>query len=347
MNYQIKDKLGEGKFSKVYRIHYNKNDYALKKINLSSIPNSQKKYIMCELKILATHSCKYIINFYKAFIANDDICIIMDYCHNGTLQNYIKTHINISPTIIWKFFSQICSGLSYLHLNNIIHRDLKSSNILIDSYNNIKLIDFGVSKILNNYMTFTKSFVGTPQCMSPEIMKNLYYDHKVDIWSLGIVLYELTHNKLPFVCKNFEELHLKIEQCKYNVRNDIDISFKSIINRCIQSSPHKRIKLNALLNHPEIKKHLDIEKKKQKKNITQINKIPQMLSDWKDELKNFPNKIKENPPENKMRKTGDFLDHYSKQDLVYLNITLVDEIIAKNKIIKELKLKLDSYKVIS
>lgn len=337
MNYDLKELLGKGKFSNVYRIVYDRKEYAMKQIELSNITNAQKRYIMSELKILASHNSDYIINFYKAFLADEKLCIIMDYCGNGTLKKYIQTHKNISPVVIWKFFSQICCGLSYIHKNNIIHRDLKSENILIDSFNNIKIIDFGVSKILNNYMTFTKSYVGTPYCMSPEILRNVYYDSKVDIWSLGIILYELTHNKLPFICKTMEELVQKVTSNQYVCNSNTHAGFRVIIERCLQASPHKRIKLDVLLKHSEIKKYLEVDKKKKQNTIKQIDKLPQMLSDWENIIKEYPNKIKQKPKTPQMLNALSFMDHYSKENLIYLNGKLIDEIVNKNIIIDNLK----------
>jgi len=202
-HYQIVKQIGEGAYSKVYHVTYQKQNYAMKKVNLTGITNNQKKYLLSELKIISEHNSNFIIKFYNAFVKDDNLCIIMEYCSKGTLEKHIKTHL--SNEKIWKYFSQICGSIMYLHNNNIIHRDLKTANILIDTEDNIKLIDFGVSKILNNYMKFTKSFVGTPYCMSPELLKNVFYDHKTDIWALGIILYQMTHNgKNPFHCKNVD-----------------------------------------------------------------------------------------------------------------------------------------------
>ena len=197
-HYQIVKQIGEGACSKVYHITHQKRDYAMKKVNLTGITNNQKKYLLSELKIISEHNSSFIIKFYNAFVQDDCLCIIMEYCSKGTLGNHIKQN-NLTNDKIWKYFAQLCGSIMYLHNNNIIHRDLKSANILVDSNDNIKLIDFGVSKILNNYMKFTKSFVGTPYCMSPELLKNAFYDHKTDIWALGIILYQMTHNgKIPF-----------------------------------------------------------------------------------------------------------------------------------------------------
>ena len=345
MSYSIIKQIGEGTYSKVYHIQYNDKDYAMKKINLSGITSNQKKYILSELKIVSGHNSNFIIKFYNAFIQEDNLCIVMEYCSKGTLENHIKNK-KLTNETIWKYFSQLCGGVSYLHANNIIHRDLKSTNILIDSNDNIKLIDFGVSKILNNYMKFTKSFVGTPYCMSPEILKNVFYDHKVDIWALGIILYQMTHNgKIPFSCKNFDQLRDKINRCKFEIDLSVNGSFKVIIQKCIQSSPHKRIKLDVLIKHSEIKKH--IPNKNVIKKINQIEKIPNYEDEWKAIVKKIPNNLpilSSDTEKNKHQTNLDFMEHYSKDNLIHLNTRLIDTVVEKNIIIAQLQKQISDLK---
>lgn len=93
---------------------------------------------------------------------------------------------------------QICFAVKYLHDKNILHRDLKLSNIFISSNGDIKLGDFGIAKVLNNTDEFAKTIVGTPYYLSPEICQKKPYNHKSDIWSLGCVLYELMNLKHAF-----------------------------------------------------------------------------------------------------------------------------------------------------
>ena len=336
-NYTIVSKIGEGSHSQIYHIKLGNDDYAMKKINMTSIPKGQKKYLLSELKIISEHNCKNIIKFYTAFLQEDFMCIIMEYCSKGTLQNIIKRK-HISTETVWKYFSQTCGAIHYLHKNNIIHRDLNSSNILIDSNDNIKLIDFGVSKILNNYMKYTKSFVGTTYCMSPELVKkNTFYDHKIDIWSLGILMYQMTHYKHPFKFKT---------SYAYELKPDISPAFKIIIQKCIQEAPHKRIKLDILLQHSEIKKHINKLEYMPKKIINQIDKIPSYQQEWEKIIKQIPNNIprpKTVAEQKKCQSNIAFMQHYTKDRLIFFNMRLIDEIINKNSEIEELKKKLSDF----
>ena len=345
INYQIKEVLASTQYSDVYMIEYDNKNYAMKKINLLLIPLKQKKYLLSELNILSEHKCKYLVKYYNTFVQDDHICIIMEYCSKGTLESVIKQS-NTSVENIWKYTAQICSGLKYLHTNNIIHRDLKCSNIMIDSQNNIQIIDFGVSKILNNYMKYTKSFVGTPYNMSPEIIKNVFYDYKIDIWALGIIIYQMTHNnKLPFMAKSIDKLNEKITLAKFNINHQVLPIFQTMIKKCIQVSPHRRIKLDVILRMQNIKKHLDkdINVNKQK-TIKQINKVPQHQVEWNSIVNNL--EVRPYTPitqtNQAQRKTSiySFMEHYSKDNLVRLNTKLIDVICEKNNLILKLEQKL-------
>jgi serine/threonine protein kinase len=346
MDYVIIDQIGKGSYSSVYKIKVNNKEYAMKKIEIFDLTSNQKIYILNELKIISKHKCAYIIKFYHAFIQENSINIIMEYSSNGTLDDYMKKNILDNATIL-KLFSQLCAATSYLHKNNVIHRDIKSSNILIDKENNVKLIDFGVSKILHKYMKFTKSFVGTPLYMGPELFKNVMYDCKIDTWSIGIVLFQMTHNtKLPFECKTFEELKLKINSPNIKYDKTILPLFKHIITKCIQPLPQKRIKLDALLSYKEIKEKLNVKKVNVEPHIYQVEKIPLHKDDWRNFLTHLPNHFKENDDseenddgeENNYKST--LLKTHSKHYLIKLNQRLLDIITEKNKELEKLNKEL-------
>jgi len=338
MNYDIIEKIGEGSYSYVYKIKIKEKMYAMKKINMIGLTRNQKKYLLSELKILSEHRSSYIIKFFKALIHDESLNIIMEYTPHGTLDNFMKNN-DLKNEVIWKFFSQLCAAVLYLHKNNIIHRDIKSSNILIDQYNNIKLIDFGLSKILNNYMKYTKSFVGTPLYMSPELFKNVLYDSKIDIWALGVVLYQMTHeSKLPFECKSFQEIKININSPNLIFNTTILQSFKKIILKCIEPSSYKRIKLDILISHKNIRVYLNNKDIKIKNHINQIDNIPLNNSDWNKILKNIPNKLN-NVPVNEI-----ILEDIPKYELETLNQQLLDIISKKCKEIEELSVENEKLK---
>jgi serine/threonine protein kinase len=341
--YEIVEKIGNGAYSDVFKIKHTSRHYAMKKINIVGMTNNQKKYLLSELKIISNHTCPFIIKFFTASLQDEHLCIIMEHCSKGTLEQFIKTNSMTNDTV-WKYFAQLCGGVSYLHSNHIIHRDLKVANILIDEQSNIKIIDFGVSKILNNYMKFTKSFVGTPMYMSPEVFKNSFYDYKIDIWALGVILYQMTHkNKLPFQSKSMEQLCAKINNPVLNIDQGVLGGFRVIITRSLQPSPHRRIKLESILKHAEIKRHLKgVKLNPSTKHIQQIDsKLPDCTIEWNKVIDKVPNNLPQTPPDSRekmLRKINyDFMSNYSKDNLVQLNGRLIDMIIEKNAVLKHME----------
>ena len=186
--------IGKGSFGQVYtaiQINTNKR-YAIKKIKISNLTQYERKYVINEIKVLASHNCINIINYYTVFINKEHIYIVTEHAKKGDILQLIKNHklkgTKFTEDDIWKYFIQICIALQYLHANNIIHRDIKSANIFIDQNNNIKVGDFGTIKIMQNYMMYAQTQIGTPYYMSPEIFKNVRYNNKCDIWGIRMCI---------------------------------------------------------------------------------------------------------------------------------------------------------------
>jgi NIMA (never in mitosis gene a)-related kinase len=133
---------------------------------------------------------------------------------SGTIKKYIAEKKKIDEDSIWIWFLQIVSAIKHIHSKKILHRDIKSQNIFLTKRGEVKLGDFGISKVLENTMDYAKTSLGTPYFLSPEICSGNKYNFKTDIWMLGCVLYELTCLKKPFEGDNF---HVKIMKLIYNL----------------------------------------------------------------------------------------------------------------------------------
>ena len=145
----------------------------------------------------------------------------MEYCEGGDISqlinNYKKKGEYIPEEIIWKIFTQVLKAVHAIHNHlqgTIIHRDIKPSNVFIDKNSNIKLGDFGLSRILTHESSFAYSHVGTPYYMSPEQIEETKYNEKSDIWSLGCLLYEMAALRPPFQAKNQIMLGMRIKSGK-------------------------------------------------------------------------------------------------------------------------------------
>jgi NIMA (never in mitosis gene a)-related kinase len=338
--------IGSGSYGKVYKVqkHSNKHIYAMKKLKLSNIKSYDRRSMLNELKILSSHKCPFLIEYKCSFIEGLYLCIIMQYCGKGTLESIIKK--DIPNDKIWKYFSQITYALNYLHKNQIIYRDLKSSNVLIDDQDNVRLIDFGISKIMNSYVKYTKTCIGTPYYMSPEVLSNINYSFKTDIWSLGILLYEMTQKQVPFLAKNIYELNHKIGLARFDFKRNTHEPFKVIIKKCLQSSSYRRISLHDLLQIPEIKSYIvkEIEHIQQSLKFNEIN-VPSRTKDWSNAVRKLPCRTTPDPVKIESTiKMANFMEHYTNSQLIALNSRLLEQIYQKNEHILALEIELKKLK---
>ena len=218
--FKVIKKLGQGTFGAVYKV-FNEEDnnyYAIKKILLKAEEKKiqQQKN---EAKILSKLQSENIVKYYDSFVDNDSFNIIMEYCDGLDLRKFINEHkqskVLIDKNIILYIILGICQGLKEIHNNNIIHRDIKPENIFLNADLTIKIGDFGLSKELNNFKDYAKSFVGTFLYMSPEIFKGQKYNNKVDMWALGCIIYELCTLNFCFNGNSYEELIKNITDGKH------------------------------------------------------------------------------------------------------------------------------------
>jgi 5'-AMP-activated protein kinase catalytic alpha subunit len=177
----------------------------------------------------------------------------MEYACGGELFNYIVKKKRLDEQETSFFFSQIISGLEYIHKNNIVHRDLKPENLLLTENNTLKIIDFGLS---NQYKTGQTLMTpcGSPCYAAPEmILGKKYAGLSVDIWSTGIILFAMICGYLPFEDKNNDKLYKKILECKLDFPYHVSNLCKDLIKRILTVNPLKRIKLEEIKSHPFLK----------------------------------------------------------------------------------------------
>lgn len=153
---------------------------------------------------------------YDAFLDGFHLNIVMEYCTHGDLHTFLLKRVNtlLSEMRIWKFFIQIVLGVDALHSKKILHRDLKTLNIFLTKRDMLKIGDFGNAKSLDQGSVATKK-VGTPYYLSPEVCEGKNYDEKSDIWSVGVILYEMSTLTRPFDGENEEVLSEKIIKGKF------------------------------------------------------------------------------------------------------------------------------------
>ena len=195
----IKDEIKQVYFAEKKENH---QKVIIKQISLIKLDEKIKKMAKDEGIILSELEHPNIINWYEFNLDKDKETIIMEYGEGGDLSQKIseqkKKNEPFTEKQIIDWFIQICEGVKYIHDKKIIHRDLKPNNIFLTKDNKIKIGDFGLAKTLA-FQNQAKTNVGAPAYLSPEILNDQPYDYKSDIWNLGIILYELTQLKHPFI----------------------------------------------------------------------------------------------------------------------------------------------------
>lgn len=218
--YYILRLLGGGRFGKVYKCKNKetKETVAIKMVPVDLIDTEQYRNFIVELHILSHHNCKYIVSFYNIYFERNILYYVIEYCNRGTLRDLItntrESNTTISEYKIWNYFLQLICGMKYLHDNNVVHRDLKTHNILLNN-DTIKICDFNTAKILRKKTDATNTFVGTLYYLSPELVHNEFYTNKIDVWALGCILYEMLFLNYAFNYEGMGKIIISIGNIDY------------------------------------------------------------------------------------------------------------------------------------
>ncbi|KAI5324009.1 hypothetical protein L3X38_033082 [Prunus dulcis] len=201
-DYVLISEVGEGSFSRVWKaVHTESGEVvALKQVFLSRLNRRLKNCLDCEIKFLSSVCHPNIVRLLKAFQNEGCIFLVLEFCNGGNLAAYIRQHGRVQEQIARKFMQQLGAGLEILHSHHIIHRDLKPENILLSCSDDdavVKVADFGLSRSLHPG-DYAEKVCGSPLYMAPEVLQFERYDGKVDMWSVGVILFELLNGCPPF-----------------------------------------------------------------------------------------------------------------------------------------------------
>lgn len=181
---------------------------------LAGMTSDQLRATNREVAVLKKLNHPHIVRYIESFVEDEHLVIIMEYCDAGDISNSVsaaRSQSNpLTEEMILHWLLQAALALEYMHVNRVLHRDIKSSNIFLTSKNTVKIGDFGISRVLEHTNSFAMTMVGTPYYMSPEVCASKPYDSKSDVWSLGCVVYELCSFNYPFNSANLLGLIVKI-----------------------------------------------------------------------------------------------------------------------------------------
>ena len=244
--YEKVELIGKGGFSKIYKV-FNLSDnkyYVLKRIELKDKDKNEFERIKNEANFLSQFNSKYIVKYYDSFWEEKYFYIRMELCEGLDLYKFIESHKKensnqlINKNIVFDFLLNICLGINEIHNKKIVHRDLKPKNLFLTKDLIIKIGDFGLSKLINDY---AMSLAGTLYYMAPEIISRKPYKKRVDIWSLGCILYELCTLKI----------YSKTLDKSINVQyygQDLQDLIYSLLNENYKERPKIRVVLSIVIN---------------------------------------------------------------------------------------------------
>lgn len=202
---------------------------------------------MQEVVMLKKTRHKNIVRLYEYFETEKHILFVIELCAGGDLLNYVRRRRRLKEDVAKCLFKQIIESLAYCHKKNILHRDIKLDNILLDANGQVKICDFGVGKIVKKGEKMTEQ-CGTPAYIAPEILRDKgYYGFAVDVWSAGVVLYAMLYGTVPFKANNMTELQKLIMKAKYTLKDDVSGEARDLLKSLMEKDPEKRIKIPQIL----------------------------------------------------------------------------------------------------
>ena len=250
LRFEIKSKIGVGESGKVYNV-------ADKLLGIYRVMKEMKANETAEreIEVLRSLSHPNIVDLYEVYQHNDCFYLITEVMAGEDLYESIKKKRDFSETKIKTIARQLLQTVNYLHSNNIIHRDIKPENIMFkrNGHDHVKLIDFGSAALLDYFSEIQTDFIGTCYYVAPEVIKNKY-NHKCDIWSLGVVLYILLCGYAPFNGNSKTEIYKKINTAPVVMNGDdwkaISFEASDLVKKMLNKNADQRVSAEECLQHP-------------------------------------------------------------------------------------------------
>jgi serine/threonine protein kinase len=243
--------LGSGSYGEVKLIKHKSSSelFALKQINKKVLEEEKTSpdLILREISVHKSLSHPNIIKLIDSFEDSTNIFIILEYASQGNLFELIKSQVKLKESIARKIHRQAVEAVKYLNENSIVHRDIKPENVLISEEMTVKLCDFGWC-VKGEELRST--FCGTLDYMAPEMVRSQKHSHEVDVWALGVLLFEMTHGYPPFQGSRDSEKLFNIVNCNFQFAEWVSNNAHDLIQKMIQKDPKKRIKVKEIDLHP-------------------------------------------------------------------------------------------------
>ena len=247
--------LGKGGFAKCYEFTCaeNKKVFAAKIVAKSGLVKSRaKQKLISEIKIHKSLHHPQIVAFEHYFEDTENVYILLEICHNQTLNELLKRRKRLTEIEVQCYMVQLIKALKYLHSHRVIHRDLKLGNLFLTDKMELKVGDFGLATKLDFEGERKRTVCGTPNYIAPEILDGKAgHSYEVDIWSLGVIIYTLIIGKPPFETRDVKTTYKRIKMNAYSFPDNAIISeaAKNLISQILVTDPAKRPTLDQILTH--------------------------------------------------------------------------------------------------
>mmetsp|Transcript_6085 Transcript_6085/g.7465 ORF Transcript_6085/g.7465 Transcript_6085/m.7465 type:complete len:1063 (+) Transcript_6085:341-3529(+) len=261
-DFEFGKSLGEGSYSTVVLAtdKHTSQKYAVKILDKRHIIKEKKvKYVNIEKHALNRLSNRVgIISLYFTFQDKASLYFVLDYASNGELLTLIKKYNTLNEDCVRHFSAQILDAIKYMHDNGVIHRDIKPENILLDDKLRIQITDFGTARLLEKKNDESedypvdvraKSFVGTAEYVSPELLESKYCGKPGDIWAFGCIVYQMIAGKPPFKATNEYLTFQKITKLQYAFSAGFPMVVRDLIKKILVLQPSKRITIPQIQRH--------------------------------------------------------------------------------------------------
>ena len=226
-----------------------------KQVATEGLGPSELEKVESEVRILQRFSHANVVSYFCCFLHEETLSIVMEYCDGGTLAEAISAHAerseHFATALVATWAKQLGGAVQHVHAHRVLHRDIKTANVFLTAQRQIKLGDFGISRVMGTHTNLAETVCGTPYYLSPELVMGQPYNQPADAWAIGVILYELITLKRPFTAPNIAALVLKITRCEYD-RATLGASphppeLRSLSDALLVADPAKRLTLDVLL----------------------------------------------------------------------------------------------------